>query len=60
MTTLAYWHALKLRYHMPDSASYHRAAWALLGARAAPLLRMAPILQTPVGFAQRWFENMPR
>ena len=45
------------RYWTPDCREYHRQAWAMVGAQTQPMLNAVPLLQTPVGFVQRWFES---
>eukprot|EP00249_Psilotum_nudum_P011079 c22955_g1_i1 orf=720-1724(-) len=53
-----YWQLLKLMYHSPATAPYHRNTWSRIGMTANPLIqRYLPILQTPIGFAKRWFHN---
>lgn len=53
-----YWQLLKLMYHAPNTASYHRSAWAKVGMHANPYInRYAPFLRTPIAYLQRWFQH---
>ncbi|XP_057821040.1 uncharacterized protein LOC131033768 isoform X2 [Cryptomeria japonica] len=53
-----YWQLLKLMYHAPNTASYHRNVWAKIGMNANPYInRYAPFLQTPISYVQRWLQN---
>ncbi|KAH7430881.1 hypothetical protein KP509_08G018600 [Ceratopteris richardii] len=55
---LAYWQLLKLMYHAPATAYFHRSIWSHIGTRLNPLIyRYVPFLQTPLQFAQRWFQG---
>ncbi|MCO5586632.1 hypothetical protein L7F22_040573 [Adiantum nelumboides] len=55
---LAYWQLLKLMYHAPTTAYFHRAIWSRIGAKVNPLIfRYAPFLETPLQYARRWFQN---
>ncbi|KAH7284903.1 hypothetical protein KP509_33G002000 [Ceratopteris richardii] len=55
---LAYWQLLKLMYHAPATAYFHRSIWSHIGTRVNPLIyRYVPFLQTPLQFAQRWFQG---
>lgn len=49
------WNMLKMRYHAPDSAAYHRQVWALLDEKTLPLRARVPAIQTLLGYIQRWF-----
>jgi len=53
-----YWQLLKLMYHAPNTASYHRSAWAKIAMRVNPYINnYAPILQTPIAYLQSWFQR---
>lgn len=55
---LLYWQLLKLMYHAPTTASFHRTIWSRIGAKANPLIhRYASFLESPLQFAKRWFQN---
>ncbi|XP_022734364.1 transmembrane protein 33 homolog [Durio zibethinus] len=54
--TFMYWQLLKLMYHAPVAAGYHRSVWANIGRTVNPLVqRYAPFLNTPVSAIQRWW-----
>ena len=57
---MVYWNTLKLRMHVPDAAAYHRLVWQGLDQRTAPLRQRLPLLNTPIGYIQRWFNSVPR
>ncbi|BDA49740.1 hypothetical protein COCOBI_14-3600 [Coccomyxa sp. Obi] len=58
MLTFIYWrNFLPARYNTPDSAAYHRQAWAVLAEKASPVLQAVPLLQTPINFIKRGFTN---
>ncbi|MQM11872.1 hypothetical protein Taro_044781 [Colocasia esculenta] len=47
---------LKLMYHAPPTASYHRSVWSRIGRTVYPYLyRYAPFLASPVSAVQRWW-----
>ncbi|KAL3525786.1 hypothetical protein ACH5RR_014158 [Cinchona calisaya] len=51
-----YWQLLKLMYHAPATANYHRSAWAKIGRNVNPLIhRYAPFLNTPISAIQSWW-----
>eukprot|EP01018_Ginkgo_biloba_P023899 Gb_12610 [translate_table: standard] len=53
-----YWQLLKHMYRAPMTSSYHRSAWEKIGMHANPYINhYAPILRTPISFAQRWFQH---
>ncbi|XP_039126296.1 transmembrane protein 33 homolog [Dioscorea cayenensis subsp. rotundata] len=54
--TFMYWQLLKLMYHVPVTASYHRNVWARIGQVVNPfILHHAPFLRTPISAVQRWW-----
>eukprot|EP00271_Cylindrocystis_brebissonii_P001888 TRINITY_DN1220_c1_g1_i1.p1 TRINITY_DN1220_c1_g1~~TRINITY_DN1220_c1_g1_i1.p1 ORF type:complete len:366 (-),score=71.58 TRINITY_DN1220_c1_g1_i1:1052-2149(-) len=56
-----FWQILKLKYHSPSSQWAHRQAWTAVEQRVGPYIdRFAPILRTPIGYAQRWFQSVGR
>ena len=56
MLAYVYFNSLRLRYWGPDSRAAHVAAWAALGARAAPLLDRVPPLRRYIDIVVNWFE----
>ncbi|XP_051115487.1 uncharacterized protein LOC127240712 [Andrographis paniculata] len=51
-----YWQLLKLMYHIPATASYHRSAWTKIGQSVNPLIyRYAPFLNRPLAAVQKWW-----
>eukprot|EP00250_Pteridium_aquilinum_P026547 c33174_g1_i1 orf=66-1076(+) len=55
---LVYWQLLKLMYHAPTTASFHRTIWSRIGVKVNPLIhRYASFLESPLQFAKRWFHN---
>ncbi|PKA63864.1 hypothetical protein AXF42_Ash004874 [Apostasia shenzhenica] len=51
-----YWQLLKLMYHAPATASFHRSVWAEIGRTANPYIyRYTPFLNTPISAIQRWW-----
>ncbi|KAJ6810303.1 uncharacterized protein M6B38_158785 [Iris pallida] len=56
LQTFMYWQLLKLMYHAPVTAGYHRSVWANIGRTAIPYIhRYAPFLNTPISAVQRWW-----
>ncbi|CAI5527579.1 unnamed protein product [Closterium sp. Naga37s-1] len=56
-----YWQLLKMRFHAPASAWYHRQIWGHLETTVLPhVQRYVPMLMTPIGYVQRWFQSMGR
>ncbi|CAA7408527.1 unnamed protein product [Spirodela intermedia] len=56
LQTFIYWQLLKLMYHAPATASYHRVVWAKIGRFSNPYIsRYAPFLTTPISALQRWW-----
>ncbi|XP_059645326.1 uncharacterized protein LOC132286912 isoform X2 [Cornus florida] len=54
--TFMYWQLLKLMFHGPATAGYHRSVWAKIGRTINPLLhRYVPFLNTPISAIQRWW-----
>lgn len=54
--TFMYWQLLKLMYHSPATAAYHRSAWTKIGETVNPYLyRYAPFLSRPISAVQRWW-----
>ncbi|KAJ0989084.1 hypothetical protein J5N97_007440 [Dioscorea zingiberensis] len=54
--TFMYWQLLKLMYHAPVTATYHRSVWARVGQVVTPfILHNAPFLNTPISAVQRWW-----
>ncbi|KAL0905732.1 hypothetical protein M5K25_024170 [Dendrobium thyrsiflorum] len=54
--TFMYWQLLKLMYHAPATAGYHKNIWAKIGQTANPYIyRYAPFLNTPISVIQRWW-----
>eukprot|EP00210_Caulerpa_lentillifera_P002155 g2069.t1 len=60
LTVVLYWQWLRLRYHSPDAAWYHRQAWANIGRKLNPLFNMIPILKVPINYAKQWFTSAGR
>lgn len=55
---LVYWQVLRLMYHAPTTASFHRTIWSRIGVKVNPFIhRYAPFLESPLQFAKRWFSN---
>ncbi|XP_057768497.1 uncharacterized protein LOC130988627 [Salvia miltiorrhiza] len=51
-----YWQLLKLMYHAPATASYHRSVWSNIWRTTNPLIqRYAPFLNTPMATVQKWW-----
>lgn len=51
-----YWQLLKLMYHAPGTASYHRSAWSNISRTTNPLIqRYTPFLNTPISAIQKWW-----
>ncbi|XP_019185656.1 PREDICTED: uncharacterized protein LOC109180491 [Ipomoea nil] len=51
-----YWQLLKLMYHAPATASYHKSAWTNIGRLVNPhIQRYAPFLNGPISAIQRWW-----
>ncbi|KAI0491747.1 hypothetical protein KFK09_026007 [Dendrobium nobile] len=56
LQTFMYWQLLKLMYHAPATAGYHKNIWAKIGLTANPYIyRYAPFLNTPISVIQRWW-----
>ncbi|KAJ8774932.1 hypothetical protein K2173_019936 [Erythroxylum novogranatense] len=54
--TFIYWQLLKLIYHAPLTAAYHRSVWVKIGRNANPLIdQYCPFFGTPVSAVQRWW-----
>ncbi|XVF20507.1 hypothetical protein REPUB_Repub12eG0006500 [Reevesia pubescens] len=54
--TFMYWQLLKLMYHAPVTADYHRSVWVKIGRTINPLVQhYAPFLNTAVSAIQRWW-----
>nr|XP_010924217.1 uncharacterized protein LOC105047107 [Elaeis guineensis] len=51
-----YWQLLKLMYHAPGTAGYHRSVWSGIGRSVNPYIyRYTPFLNTPISAVQRWW-----
>ncbi|GJP31393.1 hypothetical protein CLOM_g21982 [Closterium sp. NIES-68] len=56
-----YWQLLKMRFHAPASAWYHRQIWGHLETTVLPpVQRYVPFLLTPIGYVKGWFNSMGR
>ncbi|GAQ90763.1 hypothetical protein KFL_006820010 [Klebsormidium nitens] len=53
-----YWNLLKIMYHAPPTSFNHRASWAAIQQRVQPLLQMVPAINTPLQYAQNWFQRV--
>uniref|UniRef100_A0A0E0FQ42 Uncharacterized protein n=1 Tax=Oryza nivara TaxID=4536 RepID=A0A0E0FQ42_ORYNI len=56
MQTFMYWQLLKLMYHSPFTAGYHRAIWLKIGRTVNPYIhRYTPFLHDPINAGMRWW-----
>ncbi|XP_039814112.1 transmembrane protein 33 homolog isoform X2 [Panicum virgatum] len=56
MQTFMYWQLLKLMYHSPFTAGYHRAIWLKIGRTINPYIhRYTPFLHDPINAGMRWW-----
>ncbi|KAM3331284.1 hypothetical protein ACQJBY_027350 [Aegilops geniculata] len=56
MQTFMYWQLLKLMYHSPFTAGYHRAIWLKIGRTANPYISSyTPFLHDPINAGMRWW-----
>ncbi|CAO1948214.1 unnamed protein product [Urochloa humidicola] len=56
MQTFMYWQLLKLMYHSPFTAGYHRAIWLKIGRTMNPYIhRYTPFLHDPINAGMRWW-----
>lgn len=56
LQTFMYWQLLKLMYHAPVTAVYHKSVWTKIGVSVNPAIhRYAPFLNTPLSHVQRWW-----
>ncbi|NP_001143404.1 uncharacterized protein [Zea mays] len=56
MQTFMYWQLLKLMYHSPFTAAYHRAIWLKIGRTINPYIhRYTPFLHDPINAGMRWW-----
>lgn len=56
LQTFMYWQLLKLMYHAPATAGFHRRIWVKIGRTANPCIsHYAPFLSAPISAIQRWW-----
>ncbi|KAM0827120.1 hypothetical protein ACQ4PT_068402 [Festuca glaucescens] len=56
MQTFMYWQLLKLMYHSPFTAGYHRAIWLKIGRTVNPYIHSyTPFLHDPMNAGMRWW-----
>lgn len=56
MQTFMCWQLLKLMYHSPLTAGYHRAIWLKIGRTANPYINSyTPFLHDPINAGMRWW-----
>ncbi|CAM0881863.1 unnamed protein product [Alopecurus aequalis] len=56
MQTFMYWQLLKLMYHSPFTAGYHRAIWLKIGRTVNPYIHSySPFLHDPINACMRWW-----
>ncbi|CAL4962431.1 unnamed protein product [Urochloa decumbens] len=56
MQTFMYWQLLKLMYHSPFTAGYHRAIWLKIGRTINPYIHQyTPFLHDPINAGMRWW-----
>lgn len=58
LVCFVYWNFLRIRYLAPRSRASHVAAWSKVNAKTQPLRQSLPLLEKPVGFVQRWFNQV--
>ena len=57
MNVFVYWNYLRIRYMAPRSRPGHVMAWQKLDAKTKSIRASIPILDKPVGFLIRWFNQ---
>ncbi|KAK8916134.1 hypothetical protein KSP39_PZI022200 [Platanthera zijinensis] len=56
LQTFMYWQLLKLMFHAPATARFHRSIWVKIGRTANPYTsHYAPFLTAPISAIQRWW-----
>lgn len=58
LVCFVYWNFLRIRYLAPRSRASHIAAWSKVDAKTQPLRQTVTLLEKPVAFMQRWFNQV--